>query len=280
MREISCCAVADTVANMCIESCCILPDDVRNAVKDAYEAETSTVCKAALMNIIDNYTIAERENVPICQDTGICCVFLTVGQEVHITGGSLYEAVNKGVRRGYETGYLRKSVVFDPITRINTKDNTPALVYYDIVPGDSFAITIVPKGAGSENMSRIAMLTPSDGLDGVCDFIVDCVVRADANPCPPVIVGVGIGGDFERAAINSKKALIRNISKGSDDPYYADLEDTLRKRINETGIGTMGYGGTQTCLKVNIIAEPTHIAMLPVAVNMSCHCTRHVTRSL
>ena len=218
--------------------------------------------------------------MPICQDTGMACVFVEVGQEVHIVGGLLQDAINEGVRRGYEEGFLRKSVVKDPINRVNTKDNTPAIIYYDIVPGDKIKITVAPKGFGSENMSRIKMLKPSDGLQGVKDFIIETVKLAGPNPCPPIVIGIGIGGTFDKAAYLAKKALIRPLNKRNDEKFYSDLEEELLETINKLGIGPQGFGGKTTALGLNIETYPTHIAGLPVAVNINCHATRHKEREI
>lgn len=218
--------------------------------------------------------------MPICQDTGMACVFVEIGQEVHIVGGLLQDAINEGVRRGYDEGFLRKSVVKDPIHRVNTKDNTPAIIYYDIVSGDKIKITVAPKGFGSENMSRIKMLKPSDGLQGVKDFIIETVKLAGPNPCPPIVVGVGIGGTFDKAAYLAKKALIRPLNKRNDEKFYSDLEEELLETINKLGIGPQGFGGKTTALGLNIETYPTHIAGLPVAVNINCHATRHKEREI
>ena len=232
-----------------------------------------------LWPIMENYTVADRENCPICQDTGVACVFLKIGQEVHISG-NLTEAVNEGVRRGYRDGYLRKSVVRDPLNRENTGDNTPAMLYTELVPGDKLEITVAPKGFGSENMSAIAMLRPSDGVEGVVDFVVKTVENAGPNPCPPIVVGVGIGGTFDKAAYLAKKALLRPLDSSNQDPFYQDLERRLLERINDLGIGPQGFGGRTTALKVNVEQYPTHIAGLPVAVNINCHVARHQTEVL
>ena len=232
-----------------------------------------------LARIAENFEIAAETKVPICQDTGMACVFLKIGQEAHITG-NLEEAVNEGVRRGYRVGYLRKSVVRDPLKRVNTGDNTPAVIHYEIVPGDKLEITVAPKGFGSENMSAIKMLKPSDGVKGVVDFVVQTVEEAGPNPCPPIVVGVGIGGTFEKAAYLAKKALLRPVDSSNEIPYYADLEQELLGRINALGIGPQGFGGGTTALGVNIETYPTHIAGLPVAVNIGCHVTRHETEVL
>ena len=218
--------------------------------------------------------------MPICQDTGMACIFIEIGQEVHIVGGALEDAINEGVRRGYDEGFLRKSVVKDPINRVNTKDNTPAIIYYDIVPGNKLKITVAPKGFGSENMSRIKMLKPSDGLQGVKDFIIETVKLAGPNPCPPIIIGVGIGGTFDKAAYLAKKALIRPVNKRNDEKFYGDLEEELLETINKLGIGPQGFGGKTTALGINIETYPTHIAGLPVAVNINCHATRHKEKEI
>ena len=224
--------------------------------------------------------MAKKEDLPICQDTGMACVFVEVGQEVHIVGGLLQDAINEGVRKGYDEGFLRKSVVKDPINRVNTKDNTPAIIYYDIVPGDKIKVTVAPKGFGSENMSRIKMLKPSDGLQGVKDFIIETVKLAGPNPCPPIVIGVGIGGTFDKAAYLAKKALIRPLNKRNNEKFYSDLEEELLETINKLGIGPQGFGGKTTALGLNIETYPTHIAGLPVAVNINCHATRHKEREI
>lgn len=237
--------------------------------------EQYEIAKDVLEKIIDNSNIAKNENMPMCQDTGMACVFLEIGQDVHFIDGNLEDAINEGVKLGYEEGYLRKSVVKDPIDRINTKDNTPAIINYNIVSGDKVKITVAPKGFGSENMSKIAMLKPSDGLEGVKKFILKTVEEAGPNPCPPMVVGVGIGGTFEKAALLSKKALLRNLNEKNKNEFYENLEKELLKEINKMGIGPQGFGGLTTAIGVNIETYPTHIAGLPVAVNISCHATRH-----
>jgi len=275
MREIHINKIQEAVENLCIEANYNLSKDVVYSLDKAKREETWNLAEDILDKIIINAEIAKNERMPICQDTGMACVFIEIGQDVHIVGGNLEDSINEGVRRGYEKGYLRKSVVKDPIDRVNTKDNTPAIIYYDIVPGDKLKITVAPKGFGSENMSQIKMLKPSDGIEGVKDFIIKVVKEAGPNPCPPMIVGVGIGGTFEKAAYLSKKALIRPIDSKNESKFYADLEDELLIKMNELGIGPQGFGGKTTALGINIETFPTHIAGLPVAVNISCHATRH-----
>lgn len=275
MREIHIEKIEEVVEKLCIESNYNLSKDVFDALNKAKEEETWRLAGDILDKIIVNAEISKSESMPICQDTGMTCVFLEVGQDVHIVGGNLEDAINEGVRRGYDKGYLRKSVVKDPIDRINTKDNTPAIIHYEIVSGDKLKITVAPKGFGSENMSQIKMLKPSDGLKGVKDFIIKVVKDAGPNPCPPMIVGVGIGGTFEKAAYLSKKALIRPIDNKNENKFYAALEEELLLEFNRLGIGPQGFGGKTTAIGLNIEAYPTHIAGLPVAVNISCHATRH-----
>ena len=280
MREIHISEIISTVRDLCIESNYYLSSDVKEALCNAKENETWPLAENVLDQIILNSNIAKEEDMPICQDTGMACVFVEVGQEVHIVGGLLQDAINEGVRRGYEEGFLRKSVVKDPINRVNTKDNTPAIIYYDIVPGDKIKITVAPKGFGSENMSRIKMLKPSDGLQGVKDFIIETVKLAGPNPCPPIVIGIGIGGTFDKAAYLAKKALIRPLNKRNDEKFYSDLEEELLETINKLGIGPQGFGGKTTALGLNIETYPTHIAGLPVAVNINCHVTRHKEREI
>lgn len=279
MRQISSELITQTVRRLCIEANCFLPQDVREAIENAHRDEPWAPSREILERIMENYAIAEREQCPICQDTGLACVFLTIGQEVHVVG-DLAEAVHEGVRQGYRDGYLRKSVVRDPLDRVNTGDNTPAMIYYDIVAGDRFEITVAPKGFGSENMSQIKMLKPSDGLQGVKDFVVQAVKDAGPNPCPPIVVGVGIGGTFDKAALLAKKALLRHAGEPNENEFYAQLERELLQRINALGIGPQGFGGKTTALAVHIEQMPTHIAGLPVAVNINCHVTRHQTEVL
>ena len=274
MRDIEAAKITEVVRRLCIEANCHLPKDVRGCIEAGRAKETFPVAQVILDQIIENYGIADANVVPICQDTGMACVFVEIGQEVHVVG-SLADAINEGVRQGYTDGYLRKSVVRDPIDRVNTKDNTPAMIYYDIVEGDQLKITVAPKGFGSENMSQIRMLKPSDGLQGVKDFVVKVVEDAGPNPCPPIVVGVGVGGTFDKAALMAKKALVRSVDSHNDDPFYAALEDELLEKINALGVGPQGFGGRTTALKVNIEKCATHIAGLPVAVNINCHVTRH-----
>ena len=280
MREIHISEIISTVRDLCIESNYYLSNDVKEALCKAKENETWPLAENVLDQIILNSDIAKKEDMPICQDTGMACVFVEVGQEVHIVGGLLQDAINEGVRKGYDEGFLRKSVVKDPINRVNTKDNTPAIIYYDIVPGDKIKVTVAPKGFGSENMSRIKMLKPSDGLQGVKDFIIETVKLAGPNPCPPIVIGVGIGGTFDKAAYLAKKALIRPLNKRNNEKFYSDLEEELLETINKLGIGPQGFGGKTTALGLNIETYPTHIAGLPVAVNINCHATRHREREI
>lgn len=276
MREISSALITDAVKRLCIDANCHLTDDVKSCIRTCRDCEVWPGAKEILDRIIENYEIADEKDQPVCQDTGVACVFLKVGQDVHITG-DLYAAVNEGVRQGYSEGYLRKSVVRDPLDRVNTGDNTPAMIYCDIVPGDKVEITVAPKGFGSENMSRIAMLRPSDGIEGVKSFVVKAVEEAGPNPCPPIVVGVGIGGTFDKAAYLAKRALLRPLDERNANPFYSALEGELLELINELGIGPQGFGGRTTALAVNIETLPTHIAGLPVAVNINCHVTRHKT---
>jgi len=279
MREIQANVITNAVRRMCIAANCVLPDDVRRCIDACREIEDWQAAKETLGLLIENYKIAERESVPICQDTGVACVFIETGQDVQITG-DINEAINEGVRQGYRDGYLRASVVSDPLRRKNTGDNTPAIIYYDIVPGDKIKITVAPKGFGSENMSRIAMLKPSDGIEGVKRFVLQTVEEAGPNPCPPVIVGVGIGGTFDKAALLAKKALLRLADDVHPDPFYDALEKELLESINALGIGPQGFGGRTTALAVKVLTMGTHIAGLPVAVNINCHVARHVSEVL
>ena len=279
MREISAQAVTETVSRLCISANRNLPRDVQCRIRDCAANENWPQAREILDRIIENFEMAQHNTMPICQDTGMACVFLKLGQDVHISG-DLEEAVHEGVRRGYRVGYLRKSVVRDPLNRVNTGDNTPAVIHYEIVPGDKLEITVAPKGFGSENMSAIKMLKPSDGVEGVVDFVLQTIRDAGPNPCPPIVVGVGIGGTFEKAAYLAKKALLRPVDSDHTEPYYCALEQELLQKINSLGIGPQGFGGATTALAVNIETYPTHIAGLPVAVNISCHVTRHESEVL
>ncbi|AKN32935.1 fumarate hydratase [Clostridium carboxidivorans P7] len=275
MRDINVSEITSSIKKLCIDANYFLSDDVKSRIKKAKEEETWDMAKGILEKILENVDIAKNEKMPMCQDTGMACVFVELGQEVHIVGGSLEDAINEGVRQGYTEGYLRKSVVKDPLDRVNTKDNTPAVIYYNLVPGDKLKITVAPKGFGSENMSQIKMLKPADGLDGVKEFILKAVKEAGPNPCPPIVVGVGIGGTFDKAANLAKKALIRPLAERNSNPFYENLEKELLDKVNALGIGPQGFGGKTTALAVNIETYPTHIAGLPVAVNINCHVTRH-----
>ena len=279
MRQINASQITETVKRLCIEANCHLPADVQQRLQDSLSWETWPQAREILENIIENYRIAAEGQQPICQDTGMACVFLKVGQDVRIVG-DITEAVNEGVRQGYREGFLRKSVVGDPLNRVNTGDNTPAMLYFELVPGDQLEITVAPKGFGSENMSAIRMLRPSDGLAGVKAFVKQVVEDAGPNPCPPIVVGVGIGGTFDKAAYLAKKALMRSTDVPHADPFYAQLERELLEEINALGIGPQGFGGKTTALAVLIETCPTHIAGLPVAVNINCHVTRHKTEVL
>lgn len=275
MREIHVDKIKKAISELCIKSNYNISNDIVEGLLKSKEEESWPLAKSILDKIIKNSEIAKNEQMPICQDTGMTCVFMEIGQEVHIVGGNLEEYINEGVKKGYEEGYLRKSVVKDPINRVNTNDNTPAIIHYKIVDGDKIKIIVAPKGFGSENMSQIKMLKPSDGIDGVKNFILKVVNEAGPNPCPPMIVGVGIGGTFEKAAYLSKKALLRSIDSKNEDKFYSDLEEEILEEINKLGIGPQGFGGKTTALGINIEKYPTHIAGLPVAVNISCHVTRH-----
>ena len=269
MREIEVSRLTEVIEKLCIEANEHLPEDVKDAIKTCRACEDGEIAKGVLDNIIENFDIADSENVPICQDTGMACVFLEIGQDVHFTGGDLNDAINEG--------YLRKSVVKDPVRRGNTGDNTPAMIYTEIVPGDQVKVTVGPKGFGSENMSQIRMFKPSAGLQGIKDFILEVVETAGPNPCPPMVVGVGIGGTFDKAALLAKKALMRPVDSENEDPYYADLEKEMLEKINQLGIGPQGFGGKTTAIGLNIETMPTHIAGMPCAINISCHVTRHKT---
>ena len=276
MREISAQKITEVVKKLCINANCYLPEDVKQRIESLHAQEPWPQAREVLERIMENYQLAESGDRPICQDTGLACVFVKMGQEVHVQG-DLAEAINEGVRQGYTEGYLRKSVVRDPLDRVNTGDNTPAMIYYDIVPGDKLEITVAPKGAGSENMSQIKMLKPSDGEQGVKDFVLWAVENAGPNPCPPIVVGVGVGGTFDKAAFLAKKALTRDLNTPNPDPFWANMEKELLDKINALGIGPQGLGGKTTALAVNIEKMPAHIASLPVAVNINCHVARHET---
>ena len=278
MREVNVDKITENIKEMCIEANHFLTEDMKKVFKNAVSSEKSPLGKQVLNQLNENLDIAAQDMIPICQDTGMAVVFINVGQEVHFTGGDITEAINEGVRQGYIEGYLRKSVVNDPIIRENTKDNTPAVIHYNIVPGDNVDITVAPKGFGSENMSRVFMLKPADGIEGVKASILTAVKDAGPNACPPMVVGVGIGGTFEKCALLAKKALTRNVEEESSVPYVRELEKEMLEKINMLGIGPGGLGGTQTALAVNIETYPTHIAGLPVAVNICCHVNRHAHR--
>lgn len=280
MRIIKTEEIIKNIKEMCIEANHFLSDDMACAMKNAVQTEKAPLGKQILEQLQDNLKIASEDMIPICQDTGMAVIFMEIGQDVHIEGCSLEDAINEGVRQGYVEGYLRKSVVKDPIYRENTKDNTPAIIHYSVVPGDIVTITVAPKGFGSENMSRVFMLKPSDGIEGVKNAVLTAVKEAGPNACPPMVVGVGIGGTFEKCALMAKKALTRPVGESSDILYVKELEEELLEKINETGIGPGGLGGSTTALAVNILTYPTHIAGLPVAVNICCHVNRHCVRIL
>ncbi len=275
MRVVKSEKITEAVRDMCISANCHINSDIRNALEKSVETEKSEVSKGVLKNLLLNADIADKKEVPICQDTGMAVFFIEIGKEVFVEGDTVTDAVNKGVSFGYTDGYLRKSVVRDPLRRVNTGDNTPAVIYYDFTDGDKIKITFAPKGFGSENKGGVKMLNPSDGVEGVINFVVDTVRHAGPNPCPPMVVGVGIGGTMDKAAVLSKKALTRDITVRNSDPYYEELEKKLLEQVNRLGIGPQGMGGTTTALAVNIETYPTHIAGLPVAVNINCHATRH-----
>lgn len=280
VRSVNVELLTDNIKEMCIQANHYLAPDMDRAMKNACERETKPLAKQILGQLLENLDIAGKDMIPICQDTGMAVVFLKIGQDVHFEGGSVEEAVNEGVRRGYEEGYLRKSVVGDPLIRVNTKDNTPAIIHYELIPGDQVEITVAPKGFGSENMSKIYMLKPADGVEGVKDAIINAVREAGPNACPPVVVGVGIGGTFEKAAILAKKALTREVGTHSELEHIKALEEELLAKINGIGLGPAGLGGDTTALAVNINTYATHIAGLPVAVNICCHVNRHIVRTI
>ncbi len=276
IREVNAVAITDAVEELCIRANTQLPPDVKQALDNAHAAEPWPLARQTLELLQQNLFVAAEKDLPICQDTGMACVFIELGQDVHING-NLDEAVNEGVRRGYEKAYLRKSITADPLQRVNTGDNTPAFLTVHLVPGDVCKITVAPKGAGSENMSRLTMLKPADGVQGVKDFVMETVKQAGANPCPPIVLGIGIGGSFDKCAALAKKALLRPLDQPNADPYYAALEKELLDAINATGFGPQGFGCATTCLGVCIEQLPTHVACLPVAVNVSCHVTRRAS---
>ena len=280
MREIDAQLLTKNIKEMCIEANHYLSDDMKKVFDNARNNEKSPLGKQILEQLDENLKIAREDMIPICQDTGMAVVFVKIGQDVHITGANIEDAINEGVRQGYVEGYLRKSVVNDPIIRENTKDNTPAVIHYEIVPGENITITVAPKGFGSENMSRVFMLKPADGIEGVKNAVLAAVRDAGPNACPPMVVGVGIGGTFEKCAYLAKKALAREADSSSDIEYVSKLENELLEKINKMGIGPGGLGGTQTALAVNVETYPTHIAGLPVAINICCHVNRHVTRTI
>ncbi len=280
MRVITANEITDVVRKLCIQACTVLPTDVEECLCTCAKTEPWPPAKTALLRLKENAHLSKTEHRALCQDTGMSCVFALLGQDVHIEGGDFYEAINEGVRQGYKEGYLRKSIVDDPLQRKNTGDNTPAFVTLELIPGENLTLTVAPKGIGSENMSRLAMLPPAAGEEGVLDFIVDCVRNAGGNPCPPVVVGVGLGGNFDKAPALAKKALLRPLQSANPNKYYARLEAELLKRINGLGIGPQGFGGQTTALSVAIETGPTHIAGLPVAVNLNCHAARHASAIL
>ena len=275
MREVSVKLIQKEISRLCIEANKVLPESLENCIKNSVKTETTELGRNVLCDLCENMDAARELDMPICQDTGMAVVFLEIGQDVHLVDGSLYDAVNDGVRDGYINGFLRLSVVADPLKRINTQSNTPAIIHTEITDGEKIKITVAPKGFGSENMSAVKMLNPSDGVEDIIDFVAGCVLKAGSNPCPPVVIGIGIGGDFEYSAILAKKALCRDIDIRNSDPLYAELEEKILNRINELDIGPQGFGGNTTALAVNIEQFATHIAGLPVAVNVGCHVTRH-----
>lgn len=280
MRSIHTDEITQNIKEMCIEANLHLEEDVVNAITKAEQTEESAIGKKILGQLQENMDIAKKEEIPICQDTGMAIIFMKIGQDVHIEGNPIEDAINEGIRQGYTEGYLRKSVVKDPLIRENTKDNTPGIIHYEIVPGEEIEITVAPKGFGSENMSRVYMLKPADGIEGVKEAVIETVKLAGPNACPPMVVGVGIGGSFEKCALLAKKALTRNLEEPSSIPYVQELEEELLEKINKLGFGPAGLGGKNTALGVNIETYPTHIAGLPVAVNICCHVNRHIKRVL
>lgn len=280
MREVNVNEIINTVKELCIKANKVLPDDLADCIKCGLDNETKELPKSIMGDIVKNLDCAAELDIPICQDTGMAIVFAEIGQEVHIVGGGFEDAVNEGVSRGYTEGLLRKSVVWDPLERVNTNDNTPAVIHTRLVPGDKITLTVAPKGFGSENMSRIKMFTPSATKEDIMDFVIETVIIAGGNPCPPIVLGVGIGGSFEQCAYLAKKALCRCVSVRNEKPLYAEMERELLKRVNETNVGPQGFGGKTTALAVNIETAPTHIAGLPVAVNVGCHVTRHASAEI
>jgi len=281
MRDINCKQITDTVSNLFQEACLHLPEDVLTVLKQARDKEESPVAKDVLAQMIKNTEISAKEKIPLCQDTGAAVLMLEMGQEVHITGGDLYACVNEGVRQGYDKGYLRKSMVKQPFSaRVNTKDNTPAIIHTDIVPGDKLKISVIPKGGGSENCSRLTVMPPAKGRQGIIDFVVNLVDESGSNPCPPVLIGLGIGGTTDKTMAMAKKALLRKVGEPNPDPEVAELEREILKRVNNLGIGPMGYGGRTTALAVHAEVFPAHIASMPVAVNIQCWCARHKEATL
>ena len=280
MREINVLDIENAVRDLCIKANVILPESLEKCLECSVEKEKSPTGTEVLSDICRNFKVAKEQNMPVCQDTGMAVIFLEIGQDVHFVGGSLYESINNGVARGYTEGYLRCSVVGDPIERVNTKNNTPAVIHTKIVDGDKVKIDVCPKGFGSENMSSLKMMTPSVSVDDICNFVIESISKAGSNPCPPIVVGVGIGGDFEQCAYLAKKALCRDISIRNPKKLYSDMEEKILDGINKLGIGPQGFGGTVTALAVNIEEGPTHIAGLPVSVNVGCHVTRHATAEL
>ncbi|MCD4795796.1 MAG: fumarate hydratase [Candidatus Cloacimonetes bacterium] len=276
MRQIDVKEIIPVIRKLCIDANYYIGEDVIKKIKEFYEKEESETGKEVLSILLENYELSAKEKMPICQDTGVAVVFIELGQDVHLVGGDFVEAINEGVRQGYEDGYLRKSMVDDPIIeRKNTKDNTPALIYTDIVPGDKLKITIAPKGGGSENMSEVKMMKAADGIEGVVDFVVDRISRSGGNPCPPIVVGIGLGGNFEQSALLSKKSLLRSLDEKNPDPKWAKVEEEILEKVNNLGIGPQGLGGRTTALGVFILSKPCHIASMPVAVNVQCHAARH-----
>ncbi|OPX27877.1 MAG: fumarate hydratase [Candidatus Cloacimonas sp. 4484_143] len=276
MREVNVKDLIPIVKKLCIDANYYMGEDVIQRIKELKEKEESSTARSVLDILLENYELAAEEQMPICQDTGVAVCFVEIGQDVHMIGGDFTEAMNEGVRQGYKDGYLRKSMVADPIIdRINTKDNTPAMIYTDIVPGDKIKITVAPKGGGSENMSEVKMMKAADGIEGVIDFVVDRVRRSGGNPCPPIVVGVGLGGNFEQSALLAKKSLLRSLTEKNPDPKWAKVEDEILEKVNNLGIGPQGLGGRTTALGVCILSKPCHIASMPVAVNVQCHAARH-----